>query len=70
MTINNIQDNNKYHQDLEKGELHLVSDMSENLHWRKMDAITYFIIWHERFNVIFREQKKYNMILVWELLEE
>jgi hypothetical protein len=48
----------------------MIIDSKEQLQWRKIESIAFFIIWRERCNQMFREQHKSSTMLIREILLE
>jgi len=54
----------------ERGDFQMVIDQSISTQWRSLEINTYFIIWRERCNQIFRNQQKNGLILLQKIIIE
>jgi hypothetical protein len=51
-----------------RGDFQMVADCNEHLKWRKLEAITCFIIWRKQCNRISRDENKNSIVLIREIL--
>jgi hypothetical protein len=48
----------------------MIMDANEDIHWRRMESVTCFMMWRERCARIFRDQGKTHIAIMREIILE